>query len=218
MCNEQLWSKLAPVLEDNYDLVHLPIPRYKSINELADYFNGMFFEPVNLLGFSLGGYLAAWFAWQYPEKVKRLFVVSNNLSELPPNEVALRKQIINWLKTHDYVGMSYQKAAKLLDDKNQSPELIGLIREMEKTLGKEEFISQNTYTTKRQNIPVASGPFVCPVRLFYSKNDPLMECQWLDEDVHALSGVKLHSATGCGHMLPLEQPEILAEYIKDWML
>lgn len=237
MCDERLWSRLRPLLEETYELVHLPIPRNKNFSQLAEYFAEKLDDPVNLLGFSLGGYIAAWFAQRYPHKVQRLFVVANNLSELPEQEVETRSRLLDWVEKHGYGGMSYKKAASLLDASQQNnsqqdalqknKQLISLIRDMEKSLGEAEFISQHSYTTQRENLLAPDSTLTghaftdlalaCPTYLFFSEKDPLMACDWLDQNWDTLKNIKIITVPGSGHMLPLEQPEQLACAIRQWL-
>jgi pimeloyl-ACP methyl ester carboxylesterase len=40
-----------------------------------------------LIGFSLGGYIATYFSMLYPERVEKLFVISNSPTSLPLDEI-----------------------------------------------------------------------------------------------------------------------------------
>jgi pimeloyl-ACP methyl ester carboxylesterase len=72
MCNEKLWTELLPHLHSSLELVYLNIPRSKSFDELAEYYNNTLgSEKVSLIGFSLGGYIATYFSMLYPERVEK---------------------------------------------------------------------------------------------------------------------------------------------------
>ena len=77
MTDERLWSRIKPFLQNEYELVHVPIPHTEDFDEIIDILFNLFKEEkVNLLGFSLGGYIASYFAITYPNRVNRLFMVA----------------------------------------------------------------------------------------------------------------------------------------------
>ena len=52
MTDNRLWSRLIPLLEDEYELVHVPIPHSEDFDEIIDIlFNFFKEEKINLLGF-----------------------------------------------------------------------------------------------------------------------------------------------------------------------
>ncbi|MBB1487333.1 alpha/beta fold hydrolase [Oceanospirillum sediminis] len=217
MCTEKLWSEVLPLLQDNYQLVYLDIPQNKSFDELAGYYNDILGDKkVNLLGFSLGGYIATYFASLYPERIERLFVISNTPAALPDEELKQRSNTLNYVKKHGYKGMSRKKIASLLAPENQTDDLISLISEMDQALGEHEFLSQYQHTSERADLSQALNQFSFCTYLYYSEYDKLINLNWLkqlDNTSHLLS---LICTSGSGHMLPLEKPRELADHINTW--
>ena len=77
MTDERLWSRIIPLLKDEYELIHVPIPHTGDFDEIIDILFNLFTEDkVNLLGFSLGGYIASYFAITYPNRVNKLFMLA----------------------------------------------------------------------------------------------------------------------------------------------
>lgn len=110
MCNEKLWAYMLPHLDASLELVYLTIPLNKNFDELAlHYKNIIGEEPVYLVGFSLGGYIATYFAMLYPERVAKLFVISNSPTSLPAKELHQRTNILKYAQTYGYHGMSRKK-------------------------------------------------------------------------------------------------------------
>ena len=64
MTDNRLWKRVLPLLDDKYEIVHISIPQSTDFDEI----NKILFEKfkneekINLLGFSLGGYIASYFA------------------------------------------------------------------------------------------------------------------------------------------------------------
>lgn len=70
MCDERLWNYTQKALGESIILKHVSIPMEETIETIVDALAVILPEhPINLLGFSMGGYLACAFAVKYPERV-----------------------------------------------------------------------------------------------------------------------------------------------------
>ena len=70
MTDIRLWSRALPFLKDDFEIVHIPIPNSTDFDEIVDILNKEFKEEkINILGFSLGGYIASYFTCKYPQRV-----------------------------------------------------------------------------------------------------------------------------------------------------
>ena len=76
-------------------------------------------HPINLLGFSMGGYLACAFAVKYPERVNGLIVVSNTATSLLDSERQQREIALNWVTKQGYGGIPKKKAIIMLSQANK---------------------------------------------------------------------------------------------------
>ena len=218
MCNEKLWTELLPYLHSSLELVHLDIPPGKNFNELAEYYNDLLdSDKTNLIGFSLGGYIASFFSMVYPERIEKLFVISNSPTSLSSVELTQRSDILKLVKTYGYNGLSRKKAADLLDPKNQTDRLIDLILEMDCDLGEEEFISQYQYTSERKELSQAISRLPLHTQFYYSEHDQLVSSQWFGGLTGLSPKLSVFRTSGSGHMLPLEKPRELASYINSWI-
>ena len=211
MCDHGIWSRIWPDLQHDFELIHLPVPTeyeftvllHHLIEQLPD-------EKVNLIGFSMGGYLAACIAQYKPELIKRLLVISNSPCALPNEEVQQRQQTLNWLKKFQYAGITEQKINQMLAQCHQQDQALKqLIRDMELRLGYDRLVQQLTATTKREEL---AELVTQPNRYFcYGDEDKLVNAQWLKQKV---APSHLYQFNQCGHMLPLEQPRLLVELIQ----
>lgn len=99
MNNEKLWSRLTPLLEDKYELVHLEIPLKDSFDEMADeIYEKIEDEKINLMGFSLGGYISCYFGLKYPNKINKILVVACTPANLSKEECEKRAAAIEFTK------------------------------------------------------------------------------------------------------------------------
>ncbi|OUS30826.1 hypothetical protein A9Q98_03945 [Thalassotalea sp. 42_200_T64] len=218
MCNEKLWAELIPYFHRSIELVYLDIPRGKNFDELAEYYSGILgSDKVNLIGFSLGGYIATYFSMMYPQRIEKLFVIANSPTRLPEEELNQRNDILKFVKTYGYKGISRNMVVNLLDITNQIERFIEIVLNMDRALGEDEFISQYQYTSAREDLSQTISQFPFHTHFYYSDNDRLVSSQWFNELKGSSPKLSIISTPGSGHMLPLEKPEELADHINSWL-
>ncbi len=217
MTDNRLWSRIIPLLENDYELVHTSIPHSEDFDEIIDIlFNEFKEEKVNILGFSLGGYIASYFAITYPNRVNRLFTVAATPGNSTEAEIERRKEKFVAIEKEGFVGLSYEKAKSLLENQNDE-ELIKIIQDMFMDLGKESFISQLTSTFYRKDLFEDLINLSIPIWFFYSKNDRLLNQEAIKKLLLDNHNMNIISREGTSHNIPLEVPELLSNEIKKWM-
>ncbi|RYV01661.1 alpha/beta hydrolase [Shewanella sp. OPT22] len=218
MCNEKLWSKVASYLLEDFELIYLDIPLDMDFDEIADSFKQIIQDQtINLIGFSLGGYIATYFAAKFPQCIERLFVISNSPCELLSQELQQRKQILNYVKRYSYNGMSRKKVASMLDEGNHTESLMDLIIGMDSKLGKKTFISQYQNTFDRIDLAENIRAFEFYSCFYFSEDDSLVNQPWVSKLASCSPKTKVIKTSGSGHMLPLEKPLEFVEHIRRWM-
>ena len=217
MTDNRLWSRIIPLLENDYELVHTSIPHSEDFDEIIDIlFNEFKEEKVNVLGFSLGGYIASYFAITYPNRVNRLFTVAATPGNSTEAEIERRKEKFVSIEKEGFVGLSYEKAKSLLEKQNDE-ESIKIIQDMFMDLGKESFISQLTSTFYRKDLFEDLINLSIPIWFFYSKNDRLLNQEAIKKLLLDNHNMNIISREGTSHNIPLEVPELLSNEIKKWM-
>ncbi|UTV28945.1 alpha/beta fold hydrolase [Photobacterium atrarenae] len=232
MCTALLWCRLMPYLESAVEII--PLPPYQHASPSA-YFSQLRQllpqRPVNLVGFSLGGYLAASFSTQFPAQVQQLFVISNTPCALSDTELTARQQALVLVDRYGYKGISRKRAADLLDRQASScplaepnhtsadEALIDIIVEMDRVLGESTFRLQLQTASARQDLMADLLAAGVPTTFYYSEGDPLLQTDWFQrlqtraQDRH----IGLLPTSGRGHMLPLEKPNELAVHLLNWL-
>ena len=217
MTDNRLWSRIIPLLENDYELVHTSIPHSEDFDEIIDIlFNEFKEEKVNVLGFSLGGYIDSYFAITYPNRVNRLFTVAATPGNSTEAEIERRKEKFVAIEKEGFVGLSYEKAKSLLEKQNDE-ESIKIIQDMFMDLGKESFISQLTSTFYRKDLFEDLINLSIPIWFFYSKNDRLLNQEAIKKLLLDNHNMNIISREGTSHNIPLEEPKLLSVYIKNWM-
>lgn len=219
MCNEKLWTQLQTTLQDEYELVHVPIPLEKDIEAMVKALSASLpNESINLLGFSLGGYLASYFAVHFPQKIKRLFIMACSSCALKDEEIEKRQEVLSFIDKHGFKGLSRKKVQSLLDEEHQNnDDVMDIIQSMYTQLGEEVFKTQIKSTLYRKDLMQALMQLRVPLYFYYAQYDRLVDSKWLDAVAHKnISCVKV-KRNSHSHMLPLEYPLEVSQAIRDWM-
>jgi len=217
MNNEQLWQWVFPKL-DNVDPVYIDITTAKSFDEINSLIKDEVVEPGILIGFSLGGFSALNFAVKYPKKVERLMMICASADGLNTEEIRLRTSTIRFLETHKYMGISKARIQQFVYPEAENYEKIAqLIREMDATLGKETLIRQLKATSKRKSLMDKVSVLTMPVCLLGASNDLLVNPESMEDMYLELENATFEIISETGHMIPLEQPDILIHKIHDFV-
>jgi len=226
MCNEQLWGYFLPQivasLGESYEFIHVKIPKDKCFSEITAYLNDYFEQGrVSIIGFSLGGYIAAHFAATFTQRVDKIFVIANSPCSLYPDEDLQRQKIVEFVNRNGYQGMSKIRAKQLLDSENlsnhQLSNFINIMLSMDAALGESEFISQMRCTSKRADLFQQLVSMQIKSSFYYSEGDLLVNAEWLTKLQQSNNHCRVISTDGASHMLPLEKPEELIKHIRTWL-
>lgn len=219
MTDIRLWSKSLPLLKDDFEIIHIPIPSSTDFDEIVDILNKEFKEDkINILGFSLGGYIASYFTCKYPQRVKRLFTVAATPGTTSKIELERReKKLVDFENSSEF-GLDIEKAIMLLEEQNQSDlTLAKTMVDMFNDLGRDTFLTQLKSTFNRVDLFDKLKDKTIPMYMLYSSNDRLLDLEALDKLHNQKHNIKLIIRDGTSHNIPLEFPELFANSVKEWI-
>ncbi|XPV70230.1 MAG: alpha/beta fold hydrolase [Halarcobacter sp.] len=218
MCNEMLWKKLIPLLEHNYELIHLNIPNKQNIDYVVDALHQKITDKkANILGFSLGGYFASYYGFKYPNNINKLMIISSSCSCLSKDEIKKRELGLEFIKKFGFNKLSKKAINSMLDEKNiDNKKLIDTIQDMYISLGEDTLFDQLKVSLHRRDLSNLLLKTDIPMFFIYSINDKLLDIDnlnYLEQNLKKSKFLKINSTS---HMLPLEKQLVVSEAIKDW--
>lgn len=219
MTDNRLWSRALPFLEDEFEIVHTPIPLFTDFDKIVEFLDNIFKEKkINILGFSLGGYIASYYTCKYPQRVKRLFTVAATPGTTSSIEKARREKKLEEFVNSNEFGLEFEKATMLLEEQNQNDlSLVQTMVDMFNDLGKEVFITQLKSTFNRIDLFDCLKKQSIPIHMLYSQNDRLLDLEALEKLHTKEHNFKLIIKDGTSHNIPLEFPELFSKSIKEWI-
>lgn len=172
-------------------------------------------EKVHLIGFSMGGYMAATWAIQNMLQVASLTMIGASPYGLTEEEEKRRAQLVTMLKKGNFQPEKQAYVSRFVHPSHHdNPEVAGVVREMGKDLGAATLLAHTTATTPRPAIVDKLKHCAFPVNIIAAKEDEVVPYRSLEQAASAISSGNLITVERAGHMCLLEQPDLLAESIQ----
>lgn len=173
-----------------------------------------FEQPVHLVGYSMGGYIAALTAIENQSCTASLTLISSACDELPQDEVQQRQQLLKLISSKRYNGMTEKRLKSFFHESNQQQnEYLNVVKQMEQDLGPGVLAAQVSATQSRKNLLPALAKCPFPVHIVNGEQDNLVSKSTVIAVHKQLTNSDMTIFENAGHMLPIEQSKLLAEYL-----
>lgn len=219
MCDWRVWAPVWAELGDDAATGYVALEtqrtrdRMRALIAMAGDTDG----PLHLIGFSMGGYFALEYALEQPANVASLVMVCASAFGLTPAELAERQRAIEYLSTHDYHGMTQSRLNQFVHPtRNMDPAVAGVMRAMDKDLGKEVLLGQLKETSRRVDLGPRLGELAMPVLLLGADADNFSPPPTLEKMAGFMPDARLAVAANGGHMITLEQPAWVAAQLNSF--
>ena len=175
-------------------------------------------QPVHLVGYSMGGYIALLAALEHTkhQAVKSLTLVGYNPFGLSPEEKAQRQATLNALKRGNFtISSQYLKRFYTELEMTQSA-LTQPVIDMASDLGSATLKTQFLATSEREDLSTSIKKLGLPVHLICSEQDKIANA----DAITTLAGnkqVQVSQLTNTAHMMPLTQSDTLAKLISEFI-
>jgi pimeloyl-ACP methyl ester carboxylesterase len=219
MCDQRLWAPVWKELGGRFGTSYVPLEteltRPGMQRLIAEAGSGA--EPINLIGFSMGGYFALEYTLETPDRIASLVMVSASAFGLTEAEIAERQKAVAYLSTHDYRGIAPARIAQFVHpSRTNDPAVAGVMRDMDRDLGKETLIAQLRETTDRVSLGPRLPELHIPIMLIGADADIFSPPATIERMASAIRNARVAIAADTGHMIPLERPAWLAQQIADF--
>ena len=218
LCDERMWGRLLPLLGDGFEFNHVPLYKAHTREQMLELISAHSAPKANLVGFSLGAYLAMEYALAHPERVASLTIIGSAGKKLLDKEKATRLRIIPQLEKNHYTGMTQMRLREIVAPEHLDDQaIIGVIQQMAVDLGKDVLLAQFRSTIERPDLMERVHTLHCPALIIGAEHDNLAPAADVRELAANWPTAQLHMlAEGSGHMMPLEAPQVLANLILDF--
>lgn len=170
-----------------------------------------------LAGLSMGGYVALEVMRQAPDRVAGLALLDTSARPDSPEVTEARRELMELAQT-EFPAVIDTLLPRLVHPSRLSDALlVGTIREMAESIGREAFLRQERAMIAR----IDSRPFLdrihCPVLVLCGRDDAITSVDVHRELVEALHDASLTVIEECGHLSALERPQQVTEALRTWL-
>lgn len=220
MCDERLWHPLWAKLDARIKTCPIPLEKKADIPSMLHLMErSLGSTPSHIVAFSMGAYVALNFALSFPSQIQSMVLIGGSAMGLKEEEMRLRRNTLNYLKSNPYRGISSLRIKKFVAPENHGQkEIFETIRTMDRDLGQQTLENQLLSTLERPSLVEDLGKLRCPVLLVRGAQDQFVESTALKRMNEALSNVRMETLDQCGHMVPLEKPKALAQLLEEFFL
>ncbi len=185
---------------------------------------GYFPAKVHLVGYSMGGYIAALTALAKPNKVASLTLIGSTCKALADKEVQQRMLLLRAIQKKQYKRMSESRVDFMLHRANHANKDIRItVKSMADDLGAAVLAAQVNASAKRKDLTTALKQQSFDTSFVLGEQDNIATPSEVKEicaarwssvtKVSKSSQFHFEVIANAGHLLPLEQPELLANYL-----
>ena len=212
MCGPGLFDDLATRLGDRLHLLHGDVYSDPSIDGMARRVLEGAPERFVLLGFSMGGFVAREIALTAPDRVEAMVLVATSARATSPQEHARKEAILAQLEESGFKGMSRKALARgIHPDHPDRDALVARLKAMGADLGGDVMARQLRAT--REDGYGDLPKIAAPTLVIAGRQDMLRPMDELERLAAGIPDAQFEVFEDCGHMVPLEQPDQLAESI-----
>ncbi len=220
MCDTRVWapvrSRLEPPFSTDYVAIEDELTRAGMLALIHSAASTG--DPLHLVAFSMGGYLALEYALDNPGRVASLVTVASSAFGLTEEEAAERVRALELLEKHDYRGIPKGRINQFVHPSHQNDQcVVDVIRAMDHDLGKPVLMAQLKETSARTSLGPRLPELELPVLLIGADSDPFVPVESIHRMAGLIPGAKPVIARDAGHMIPLEQPDWLAAEIGSFL-
>jgi pimeloyl-ACP methyl ester carboxylesterase len=171
-----------------------------------------------LCGLSMGGYIAFEVMRRAPERVTRLALLDTSAKPATPETNALRQEMIGHAQAGQFervMALMWQRL--VAPARREDAPLRDIVRRMALETGADAFVRQQHAIMARSDSRLDLAGYALPVLVLCGTEDiltPVAESQIIADGI---TGARLVTIPGCGHLSTLESPDTVTAELADWL-
>ncbi|KKJ77481.1 alpha/beta hydrolase [Kiloniella litopenaei] len=218
LCNQRLWSPQLDHFKDKYLCEVADLTQASSIRELAVQALKQVRGKFNLVGLSMGGYVALEILRIAPERVKRLALIDTKARADSPEQKRRRRGLLSLAGRGKFKGVTPHLMPLLIHpDRMDDTSLTSEIYKMAEEVGQEAFVRQQTAILDRESHLDILPKIKCPVQVICGRDDLITPLDCSEEIASLTPSAELLVLEDCGHLSNIELPAQVNKVLQDWL-
>ena len=225
-----IWDKQLSTLSSHFRCFALELPGYgqspepknfaPSINtfadSVADFIRGNTLSPVHIAGISLGGMIAMNIARRHPDVLKSLILLHTTAASDSAALQSQRTDIIKHIKRGGLDAFATDFADVLIGPNTKPQVRADYIRMMKGASPDVVIKGMKALRDRHAETPYLSDIAV-PTLVVAGDQDKRTKASMMQKFAAQIPNSTYKLIKDCGHVSPIEQPEILSALLGDWL-
>lgn len=216
--DEEMWRDQLPALAPWRPLVADVHMRHATIPEMAAALLARFDGPLVLCGASMGGMVAMEAARQAPDRVRGLALLGTTARPEDDEMRRVRENAIDLFAQGRVADVIEPNVAFAFHpDRAHDRPLLDRYLSFVLRAGAEQLIRQNRAVMARPDARTHLPAVRCPTLVLCGADDQLTPPERSEEIAALVPGAQLILVPRCGHMLTMEQPQVVNDHLRRWL-
>jgi len=173
--------------------------------------------PFAVAGLSMGGYVALEVMRQVASRVSGLALLDTTARPDSDQATADRRRMMKMAGTDFDRVVNALLPKLLLPAHMRDAKLVAIVKAMAASTGKDAYCRQQEAIIGRIDSRPHLAQIGCPTLVLCGRDDTLTPVALHQEMANAIPGARLVIADQCGHLSPLEQPQLVTMNLVHWL-
>ena len=218
LCDREIWKRQIERFEPGREVVVPDLTGATTVAALATSTLAQLPPRFDLVGFSMGGYVAMQVAFAAPERVASLALVDTTARPDLPAASERRRELVKLAYRQGVAAAAREMVPALIaEHRRQDPAVVGPWVAMAERIGVEDFGNQQAAIIARPDARSGLREIDCPALVVYGELDVIAPPEDQEEMARLIPGAGLQVIPDCGHLSLLEEPERVDEILTEWL-
>lgn len=217
LCDQALWACQARALADLVRPVIADLTRDDSIAAMAERAGASLSGPFILVGLSMGGYVAFEMLRRMPERILAVALCDTSAAPDTPERAMERRAGIASIALGKFAGVTNRLLTRLVHPDHVDGPIGDAVRAMALRVGSQAYLRQQRAILDR----IDSRPYLAgikaPALVIVGADDRLTPPSEAETIHRGIAGSRFHVIAHCGHLPPMEKPDITSALLRAWL-
>lgn len=218
LCDHRLWAPQIAALSGRALVSVADLTLDDTLAAMADRVLAAASARFALAGMSMGGYLAMEIMRRAPERVDRLALVDTTALPDTADQSQRRRDSVSLAAAGGFAKILPAMLPNLVHPDHAGLERVGgVLRDMAATIGPDAFARQQNAIMRRPDSRPGLPRIGCPTLIVVGAEDALTPPARAEEMAALIPRSVVEMIGHCGHVSPLEQPQLVVAAFKRWL-
>jgi pimeloyl-ACP methyl ester carboxylesterase len=217
LCDDFVWEPLVAALDPVADVTVVDVSRFDDLTDMARAASNCVHGPFHLVGHSLGARIALEI-WRFvPERVRSLVILDTGVDPPARGERERRQVMIDLADTSMDALADAWLPPMVHPDRRTDDGFMAPLRDMIRRSDPARHARQITALLNRPDARPLLATITVPTLVVVGRQDEWSPVAQHERLASAVPGARLEVVEDSGHMVTVEQPEVVSSLLVDWL-